>query len=219
MGLYINKREHPNVFENKQTLNAPNQSYSRQDFLTELIKEQEIANAALRKTLRELQIRTLKQEESQTSHWNDIGSQLNDLQKSSQSHQEMMRMQEKFQEEIADKLNRQTVFQKEVTEKLNSQEEFQNQISAKMNKQEEFQEDVLKRLDYQEALTEKISRQLNFIRSILFERTNYLASKIEDGYKLTSSYVYKLMTGSDKPLTFFLMNQNNDERPKLTDKP
>ncbi|WP_423802132.1 hypothetical protein [Neobacillus sp. SAB-20_R2A] len=218
MSLYINKREHPNVFENKQTIKAPNQSYSRQDFLTELIKEQEKANAALRKTLRELQIQTIKQEESQTSHWNDIGSQLIDLQKSSQSHQEMMRMQEKFQEEIADKLNRLAVFQKEVTEKLNSQEDFQNQISAKMNKQEEFQEDVLKRLDHQEALTEKISRQLNFIRSILFERTNYLASKIEDGYKLTSSYVYKLMTGSDKPLTFFLMNQHHDEHTKQTDK-
>ena len=52
---------------------------------------------------------------------------------------------------------------------------------------EEHQVDVLKQLDKQEALTEKISRQLNHIRSIIFERTNYLATKLEDGYKLTAS--------------------------------
>jgi hypothetical protein len=63
-------------------------------------------------------------------------------------------------------------------------------------------------LDKQEALTEKIYRQLNHIRSILFERTNYLAEKMDEGYKLTSSYVYNLMTGNDQPVSFTLLNRN-----------
>lgn len=61
---------------------------------------------------------------------------------------------------------------------------------------------MLKRLDTQEALLDKLGRQLNHVRSILFERTNYLVDKIDEGYKLTSSYVYKLMTGSEQPFTF-----------------
>ncbi|MCL6572457.1 MAG: hypothetical protein K6T88_12360 [Bacillus sp. (in: Bacteria)] len=86
-----------------------------------------------------------------------------------------------------------------------------------MTKQEELYGGVFLRLDNQEALIEKISRQLNHIRSILFERTNYLATKIDDGYKITSSYVYKLMTGSDQPLTFFLMNQKDEENKKIAE--
>jgi predicted nucleic acid-binding Zn ribbon protein len=97
---------------------------------------------------------------------------------------------------------------------LKTQEDLQKQLSEKISKQEEFQTGVLNRLDQQEALTEKIFRQLNHIRSILFERTNYLAEKIDEGYKITSSYVYKLMTGSDQPITFYLMNNKKEEKQR-----
>ncbi|WP_052353719.1 hypothetical protein [Neobacillus jeddahensis] len=94
---------------------------------------------------------------------------------------------------------------------MNEQLELQREVAVKMAKQKEIHGGILKRLDKQDALLDKLSRQLNHIRSIIFERTNYLATKIDDGYKLTSSYVYKLMTGSDHPLTFFLLNQKKEE--------
>ncbi|MFZ7944713.1 hypothetical protein [Neobacillus sp. 19] len=97
---------------------------------------------------------------------------------------------------------------------MNEQLELQKIAAEKLEKQDDFQSGVLKRLDNQEALLDKLARQVNHIRSILFERTNYLAERIEDGYKVTSSYVYKLMTGSDQPLTFFLMNHKKEEPQK-----
>jgi hypothetical protein len=105
----------------------------------------------------------------------------------------------------------------QLVRQMNEQFELQKDVAEKMTKQEEFQGGVLQRLDIQEALMDKISRQLQHIRSILFERTNYLATKIDDGYKITSSYVYKLMTGADQPLTFFLMNPKKEENQKHTD--
>ncbi|MBS4174868.1 hypothetical protein [Bacillus sp. FJAT-49736] len=98
-----------------------------------------------------------------------------------------------------------------LAQKINEQLERHQQMSEQFSRQEDIQNELLTRLDNQEALTEKILRQINHIRSILFERTNYLAEKIENGYKITSSYVYKLMTGSDKPLTLLMMNQKEEE--------
>jgi hypothetical protein len=100
---------------------------------------------------------------------------------------------------------------RQISLQLQEQLALQKQMAKQISQQENFQAGILGRLNNQEALTEKISRQLNHIRSILFERTNYLAEKIDAGYKVTSSYVYKLMTSSDKPLTFLMMNNKKKE--------
>ncbi|WP_428909562.1 hypothetical protein [Niallia sp. Krafla_26] len=114
--------------------------------------------------------------------------------------------------EISQRLEKTEGESKRISRKLEEQQELQKGVIEKLGGQEEFQSDVLKRLDSQEALTEKILRQINHIRSILFERTNYLATKIEDGYQLTSTYVYQLMTGTDQPLTFSMLK--NKEKQK-----
>ncbi|WP_028401445.1 hypothetical protein [Ectobacillus panaciterrae] len=120
-------------------------------------------------------------------------------------------------QEIASHLEKNKAANQQLSLQLNEQLELQKEVADKLSNQEEFQAGVLKRLDNQEALTEKISRQLNHIRSILFERANYLAMKLEDGYKLTSSYVSKLMTGSDQPLTFSITNNKKREQQKHSD--
>ncbi|MFC6603692.1 hypothetical protein ACFQDF_22670 [Ectobacillus funiculus] len=116
--------------------------------------------------------------------------------------------------EIASRLEKNEATNEQLELQLNEQLELQKDVVDTLTNQEEVQAGMLKRLDNQEALTEKISRQLNHLRSIIFERTNYLATKLEDGYKLTSSYVYKFMTGSDQPLTFSLMNNKKKEKEK-----
>ena len=90
--------------------------------------------------------------------------------------------------------------------------ELNKQMSEQMTKQDENQNRVLNQLDSQEALLEKTFRQINNIRSILFERANYLAEKIENSYNLTSSFFYKLLTGSDQPLTLVMMKQKQNQK-------
>lgn len=125
---------------------------------------------------------------------------MDQIQSLHQSNQEMMKRLQQYE-----------ITNQELTVKMNEQMEQQQQISEQFSEHEELQNEVLTRLDNQEAITEKILRQINHIRSILFERTNYLAEKIESGYKITSAYVYKLMTGSDKPLALYMLNQKEEQ--------
>ena len=119
--------------------------------------------------------------------------------------------------EIVSKLEQYESTFEQLTLKLNEQAEWQKQISDQMSIQGAHHNKVMSRLDNQEALTEKLVRQMDHIRASLFERTNYLVEKIENGYHLTSSYVYKIMTGSDQPLTFLMMNQKKGEEEKSTE--
>ncbi|WP_066064593.1 hypothetical protein [Neobacillus soli] len=196
MGLFINNKNHPDVYKNNQELHEPNQMLSRQDYLTMLINEQQKANAALTQAFAEIGLQTQQQEEIQVTQWRHIDNQLSDLRS---------------------KLERNEDASYQLAQQMDKQLELQMEVSEKVTKQADLQGGMLQRLDNQEALIEKISRQVNHIRSILFERTNYLATKIDDGYKVTSSYVYKLMTGSDQPLTFFLMNHKKEENQQHPD--
>jgi hypothetical protein len=117
-------------------------------------------------------------------------------------------------QEIVDRMGKYESSNDQLALIINEQLDLQNQMSDQFSRQEDIQNEVLSRLDKQEALTEKILRQINHIRSILFERTNYLAGKIENGYKVTSTYVYKLMTGSDQSLTFSMINPKNSDNQK-----
>ncbi|MDF2789330.1 MAG: hypothetical protein K0S80_2428 [Neobacillus sp.] len=193
MGLYINNGKHPTVYKNKKKIPESNQSLVRRDYLSEVIDEQHQANVSVINAINEMKHQFLNQEVLQANNWGKIANQLNEISSSHQKH---------------------TEYEELIIHLLKTQEELQKQLSEKISKQEDFQTGVLTRLDQQEALTEKISRQLNHIRSILFERTNYLAEKIDEGYKITSSYVYNLMTGSDQPITFYLMNNKKGEKQK-----
>lgn len=193
MGLYINKGKHPKVYKNKKKIHEPHQKMGRRDYLAEVIDEQYHANVSLLREIHEMKHQFLNQEVVQAKNWDKVVNQLNELSSNNQQHTE--------HEEL-------------IIHLLKTQEELQKQLSEKISKQEEFQTGVLNRLDRQEALTEKIFRQINHIRSILFERTNYLAEKIDEGYKITSSYVYNLMTGTDQPITFYLMNNKKGDKQR-----
>jgi predicted nucleic acid-binding Zn ribbon protein len=193
MGLYINNGKHPKVYKNKKKIPESHQKMVRRDYLSEIIDEQSHANVSLFHEIHEMKHQFRSQEVVQANNWDKVVNQLNELRSSNQKH---------------------TEYEELIIHLLKTQEELQKQLSEKISKQEDFQTGVLNRLDQQEALTEKIFRQLNHIRSILFERTNYLAEKIDEGYKITSSYVYNLMTGSDQPITFYLMNNKKEEKQR-----
>lgn len=206
MRLFINDEDHPDVYKNNEKIHASNQSFIRHNSLTELIEEQRKASIALAKSMAELKPRNEQLEvmlKKERLLKESIIEQIHHLSDSNRGMASRLEKNEEANEQLSLQLNEQLELQKEVADKLSNHEEIQA--------------GVLKRLDHQEVLTEKISRQLNHIRSILFERTNHLAMKLEGGYKLTSSYVYKLMTGSDQPLTFSLMNTNKEKQQKHSD--
>ncbi|WP_164670474.1 hypothetical protein [Virgibacillus doumboii] len=118
--------------------------------------------------------------------------------------------------EVFSKLEEYESTGEQLTEQVNELIDFNKQLTERIDGQDHQQKNVLDRLENQEALMEKTLRQLDHFRSILFERTSHLSEKIESSYDLTSSYVYKLMTGSDRPLTLY-MDQKKVENKKPSD--
>ncbi|MGG5254278.1 hypothetical protein ACQYAD_12360 [Neobacillus sp. SM06] len=227
MPLFMNQNEHPTVYKNTVQLQEQNQTICKNDPLAEFFKVQQ----------NEIQQQYEKYREWQNKCWNEINGQLDSLQSNSIKHTEVeaqiletLNVLDQKGKQLHEVLQKDGLQYQEVSEQIRQQYEKMNEIISRLEQFEEtdrflfkqlesqtqvsdqFQTDVLIRLEKQEALSEKILRQVNHIRSILFERTNYLAGKIEEGYKLTSSYVYKLMTGSDQPLTFVMLNQKKYER-------
>lgn len=118
-------------------------------------------------------------------------------------------------QEIVDQLEAYYTENEEIISKVDEQYELQKQVADKVSKQDDSQEEVLSRLENQEAITEKITRQIEYFRTILFERTNFLAEKIEKGYHHTSSYLANLINNPEQPSTKFLVNQKEDEEQKI----
>ncbi|WP_042221141.1 hypothetical protein [Oceanobacillus manasiensis] len=101
---------------------------------------------------------------------------------------------------------------KDLRASLQQHSEWQDKIETKLTKQEEHQKSVMESLEKQEALTEKLTRQLDHIRSTLFERTNHLAEKIEENYRLTTAYITKLFTGSENQIAHFKMDRRQNKK-------
>ncbi|MGM8212281.1 hypothetical protein ACLIBH_05715 [Virgibacillus sp. W0430] len=102
--------------------------------------------------------------------------------------------------------------QKQTITQLSDQSAQYEHISEELKKQADDQQQVQTKLQNQEALVEKALRQLDHIRSVLYERSSYLAEKVESGYDRTASYVYHLLTKSEKPYTFFLQSNKKENK-------
>lgn len=170
------------------------------------LKKEIINELLLQNTVREEMAKKIEKYDALTKY---VSQQ---IEKQQQNINEKMIQQEDFQTKILNRLEKQEELNQQLIQQVEiKQTNLEKDLTEKMVKQEDYQTEILTRLDKQEALTEKIARQINHIRSILFERTNFLAGKIEDGYKLTSTYVYKLLTGSETPLSFYTVKNQKEE--------
>lgn len=193
MALFINNDKHPDVFKSQLDIKEPNQSVYKQDSMSEMIKEQKEANELLRKSFRELEEEYKKQTQLQSRKITSIKYNLKKLDDRSTEQKEV-------ESGVIDSLERYKSKNGELISKMDQQIELQQKMATEIAKQESLQHSVVNRLENQEALAEKMLRQMENLRSILYERTNYLAEKIEKGYASTSSYIYKMMKTKKDPV-------------------
>jgi len=237
MGIYINDAHRQRIFKNKTNIKEPNQHVYQTNYANEMIQEQKRLNGSLHDSLQDLQKRYVKLESKQTSNWQDIGQQLHELQQMNQqqeiieqrvvaqlselanTNRELIdaRMEDQSQfkyshEQIENQLAGLRMENEQFLGQLEKQMALQKQMNQRMDVQQNSQVEVFDRLEKQEALTEKLGRQMENFRQVLFERTNYLAEKIEEGYHLTTSYVDRALTGNDRlPLSSMLLYRNNEK--------
>ena len=75
---------------------------------------------------------------------------------------------------------------------MEEQSTLNHQMVDQMTSIEVAQKDVLSRVDNHEGLMEKILRQVDHLRSILFERTNFIEEKVEKVLQNSAAYFHKI---------------------------
>ena len=218
MGLFINSEQHHNMYRTKENIHGSNQTTFQRDHLSELLKEQQKTNESLRKSMIKLGILQEQSGQNHSKQWQEIGKRLASLEKANQQQdQRAIQMLEHVKILTDENSNMQILIEKdhissqEVAEQIKQHYLNHQELSKQLHAHGENQQEVMKRLDHQEALTEKMLRQMSNLRSILYERTNFLAETIEDSYQFTASYVYQLLTGTEQPLTFYMQRKHEKE--------
>ncbi len=235
MGLFINSQSHSDVFNNEANIVEHNQSHSKIDTFTQWVQEQQEENALLNRHIGDLEMLLKQQKKVQSNQLATIHTCLNELQDNDIRREQfendmtksLTRLDDKQQELHQMLVDEQAVdheFRMQVSEsskemacKMNVQLDHQQQLSEQILQQEDAQKVVIARLDNQEGVTDKIGRQLDHLRSILYERTNYLTEKIENSYTMTASYLARLLISSEQPMTRFRMNPKSEEKQKSSD--
>lgn len=99
----------------------------------------------------------------------------------------------------------------ETGSQLTSQAELNKQILEKLELQEAFHQTIVDRLNQQEALTQKISRELDNLKAIFFERVTHIVDKIDENYKLTTSYFANIMARTGLIQRFSVSNEKKEK--------
>ncbi|WP_445487086.1 hypothetical protein [Niallia sp. 03133] len=79
----------------------------------------------------------------------------------------------------------------QMQKQLEKAEDNYHEVSEKLELQEIFHQIILEKMDENEANINKISRQLDTLKSILFERFNFLVEKWETNFKSLSEPVQR----------------------------
>lgn len=216
MGLYINE-DQQGMFRHSGEIDEPNQTYFRRDYLKEILIEQKQMYQTINHTMSKLaqtyenkeltrskQLLAVNDRLDHMAHAVEVNGlteqqleeQINDM---AESNQRMLQWMESYSSNA-----------RQLGEKIDQQITEQAKLTKEISGQREVQFKIVNRLENQEALTEKLLRQMDHFRSLLFERTHYLAEQIENGYQFMATYIYKQLTGVEQPLTL-LMNELNKE--------
>lgn len=190
MGLFVNDEQHPDVFTNNTEIYEPNQTFYKNDPVDEMMKEQQLANEALQRSLGEMETVLKKQEQIQSSRLSKLNLQLTKLSEQHSQHED-------HESRIVEWLEKHETKNGELEGTLKQQLDLQKQVVEQLGNQGQLNEEIVNRMENQEALSEKIIRQVDFLRSVLFERSHFLAEKIESGYLHTTSYINKFLTRSE----------------------
>ncbi|WP_432359880.1 hypothetical protein [Sporosarcina sp. UB5] len=100
--------------------------------------------------------------------------------------------------EIAERLDKFEADQKRLLTKMDVQIEKQDQFSLSLEEQKTAQTELAERMERNEGLIEKMMRQMDFLKSVIFERSHFIAEKIDKSYKLTTTYMSSLRGKSNQ---------------------
>lgn len=148
MGLYINDRNHKNMYKGRDKLQGQNQTLFVQNHVSEMVKEQQRINGKLARTLLGIKTMYEQQYDESENKWTQIEAQLQELRHFNAHHEQMekqvvsyLKQLEKDNMKLRELIEADQLSEQEVREQWNqinsSYEEIANQLEtvAKANEQ------------------------------------------------------------------------------------
>lgn len=209
MGLFINENQHPRVFKNNGELISANQVEFQSDYLSELVKEQQLSNQSVQQAIYSLENTQTEFSEQQLTQWKEIDKRLSELKELHsqhqilehevldirQSHGEIVNRLDQFgvgNNEVVNRLEQVKSANEKMMSKIDEQHTLHQTMAKQVSTINKSQKELVNRVDAQEGLMEKIIHQIDNVRFNLFERTNFLEEKIEKLYKSSIEYIQKV---------------------------
>lgn len=202
MGLFINNKEHLDLYKEDDVKNMNNQATFRSDAFTEAAEKQRHAFNLLNEKHAELQNQLHKHKRTQTDRWNYAGKQLEEImenqlqqnqfennvlasiQRLGQLNEELQNdLNEKRQlnEELVGKIERLNLSNSVISERLEKVDKDQVLLLSKMDTQIEKQKHFAITLDEQTVaqseISERLEKQEGFLEK-LAHQLNFLRSVI-----------------------------------------
>lgn len=177
MGLFINKKQHPDVFKNKGALIEPNQvEYCINEF-TEFVKEQKASNKLIHKSIEGINTTQDKYHTQQKRQWREIEHQFYELSVLHKEH-------EKIEKQIVEWLKKLENKQANLEDLIKNDQRDKVELKLHVQNLADSQVEVLKELNALVDAKEEIQQKLDFLASLKddvigqFETVNVVSEKI-----------------------------------------
>jgi hypothetical protein len=99
----------------------------------------------------------------------------------------------------------------QLSEQLINQEKLLKEMEQKLEVQDVYHSTVMTKLDKQDAMNEKIIRQLDYLKTIIYERANLIAEKVETSIQSTTDYFHELFSKSGFMKPFLLTSRPKEK--------
>ncbi|QTD42557.1 hypothetical protein [Sporosarcina sp. Te-1] len=188
MGLFMNGRQHPQMFTTTTALHEPNQDHYRYDPLTEWQTNQRKIEEAMRDRVVQLEVDLSKQQKKQSNRWLSVSHRLEELEeqqyskaafeenvmerldkieKQNQILQQSLLSKEKEQEELIRQIMSIHRANNELTLNLQDTKKLHDVLLTKIEEQQRDQHRVADALEKQTAAQLEMSSRLDRHESIL----------------------------------------------------
>ncbi|MGP4040574.1 hypothetical protein ACTWP4_11880 [Gracilibacillus sp. D59] len=237
MGIFINKSEHPGVFQHKGEIeNIPNQNYFKTDYFAELIQEQKNFNESLTKEVKNIKIRHQQNEFTGAKKWRDLSSRLEQLYKETVKHenfeqdvrkwlqvldnknQELKRLMEDEkdvkQEYIENKLNQVSQSNQEIISQLSEYKSFSEQLTSQMSEMHTLHQQMAEQISKQDEKQEKVLDSFEN-QEALMEKTFRQLDNLRSILFERTYHIVEKIENSWKPLSFMMPGKNKEEKEKV----
>lgn len=168
MGLYMNDDRHPGMYRGSKKLNESNQVIERQDYLTQVLSNQQKTNRTFNRAIYGLRHSQKKLETRQSNQWKELMEHLEEMRDLSDRHEELeqavlawLKSLELKNRKLQLVLKNEQKAKKDLVQKVEDLNKLNHDLMARLDEISELNGRIETKVDEQTKLQKSLSGQVN----------------------------------------------------------